>query len=147
MGYQLNETLWEVLAPERFLDEAVIAIGLDRNAVVRNYETAAISDEASLSFPSAFCDRPEYFLTVIAIMVRGNVPVTLYQYEIDRYDGHLVQQCRIFPTFDRQMLDLLAQFTPESAQDVGRLSQQADRLIAYLKAAPQLPMDEVAQLQ
>lgn len=129
------ERHWEVLAPERLLDEAVQLAGVDRNAVRRDFPSSGPSEEATFQYPSAFCDEPTRFAMVLAHLVRRNTPITLIQVITDAATGAVLDYSRVYPRFDAQLMRLLDAFHPAAAASLAMLSDKAEAVVEHLRHA------------
>lgn len=126
---------WEVMAPERLLDEAVQIAGVDRNAVRRDFPAGDPSEEAMFRYPSPFCDEPARFAMVLAHLVRRNTPLTLVQVVTDAATGTVLDYSRVYPRFDPQLMRLLEAFHPGAAASLSLLSDKAEAIVDHLRHA------------
>ncbi len=120
---------WELTGPFADLTRAAETAGLDANAI--RYASEGPEGDGTIIHPSAFCEDPETFLSLLAILARSTPHVRLYR--VGRRDtGSVAVLVRVFPNPDPDTMAILDAFDPQGAESVRAAGVAVADALAYL---------------
>lgn len=130
------QLVFTVRCHPQFLYQAAKTIGLNLNAVVQEDHDHALGDwgtrQASVSFPSFFCDQ-RLFVLVLAFLVRRGQPFEVVLTHKSPIKGEADSYAMIFPALDDHTMAILRSIDPNAADQMADLNQRIDVVLNRIR--------------